>query len=116
MKTAIEAMELAYIAARNSKDPSSQTGAVLLGPDESVIGVGFNDFPPGVDPQYWDIREEKYKRVVHAEVAAIIDAAKGGNSTLGSTLVGPWMACSNCAKHIAQAGGCHTDTTPQPRP
>lgn len=41
---------------------------------------------------------------MHAEVAAILNAARRGIPTTDSILVCPWAACSNCAKHIADAG------------
>ena len=94
----------AYRYALSSPDPSTQNGGVLLNPGGDIIGVGFNHFPAGVDQSHWHNREAKYLRVVHAETGAIIDAARRGNSTFESTLVCPWAACSNCAKHIADAG------------
>lgn len=94
----------AYYAAQYSPDPSTQNGSVLLG-ENGVIGVGFNDFPPGIDPNYWHgEKADKYARVVHAEVSAILSAARRGNRTVHSTLIAPWAACSNCAKHIVEAG------------
>lgn len=105
------AMEQAYWVALDSPDPSTQNGAVLLGWDKYLgeyytIGAGCNDFPKGVNVEYWyaENKQDKYNRVVHAEVAAILDAAKNGMSTIDSVLVCPWAACSNCAKHIAAAG------------
>lgn len=95
----------AYMRSLSSPDPSTQNGAVLLGADGSMIGFGCNDFPDGVDRRHWHgEKADKYARVVHAEVTAILDAAINGNSTFNSTLVCPWAACSNCAKHIARAG------------
>lgn len=99
-------MSEAYYEATKSPDPSTQNGAVLLSHDGRSIGYGCNDFPEGVNPDYWlsENKQDKYNRVVHAETAAILDAAKNGISTIGTTLVCPWAACSNCAKHIAAAG------------
>jgi hypothetical protein len=37
-------------------------------------------------------------------MAAILDAASAGEYVERATLVCPWAACSNCAKHIAAAG------------
>lgn len=99
------AMLLAYDMATASLDPSTQNGAVLLDFLGDPIGTGWNHFPDGVDEKYWHgEKADKYARVVHAEVSAIIDAARLGKSVIGSTLVCPWAACSNCAKHVADAG------------
>lgn len=99
-------MKLAYLEATQSPDPSTQNGAVLLSHKNIGIGFGCNDFPKGVNANYWtsENKQDKYNRVVHAETAAIFDAAKNGQSTMGTTLICPWAACSNCAKHIAAAG------------
>ncbi len=94
----------AYWAATNSPDPSTQNGAVLLIETGEPVS-GCNEFPRGVSSVHWDgPKDGKYARVVHAEVSVLLRAARSGYTTLGSTLVCPWAACSNCAKHIAYAG------------
>lgn len=99
------AMTLAYDLASKSLDPSTQLGAVLLDYDGDIVGEGFNHFPKGVDPKHWHgPKDGKYARVAHAEVSAILDAARWGNSTDGSTLVCPWASCDNCAKYMVEAG------------
>lgn len=95
-----------YNVALDSEDPSTQNGAVLMDNDTRlIIGMGYNHFPRGVDKKYWHgPKQDKYLRVVHAEVAAILSAAKAGCRTTNSTLICAWSACSNCAKHIAASG------------
>ena len=94
-----------YELATNSKDPSTQNGAVLLDGTGWEVGVGWNHFPSGVSDDHWTgPKEAKYARVVHAEVAAIIDAARRNGEAIGGVLVCGWAACSNCAKHIADTG------------
>jgi deoxycytidylate deaminase len=98
------ALQETYGLALNSPDPSTQNAAILITTTD-IWAFGWNDFPQGVDLKHWyGDKEAKYARVVHAEVSAILDAAKNGWRTKGSTLVCPWSACSNCAKHIAAAG------------
>ena len=93
-------MAEAYRAATGSPDPSTQNGAVLLCGDVAISGC--NEFPKGVSAEHWHGEKEgKYARVVHSEVSVLLNAAKLGVATAGSTLVCPWAACSNCAKHIA---------------
>lgn len=95
----------AYRVASTSLDPSTQNGAVLLDSNWREIGKSSNHFPSGVSEQYWHgEKADKYARVVHAETGALLAAAKRGFSTWDSILVCPWAACSNCAKHIADAG------------
>lgn len=49
-----------------------------------------------------DITE--YGRAVHAEMEALLSAARNGMSTKGSTLYTTTFPCHNCAKHIVAAG------------
>ena len=100
-----EALTLAYAEASLSEDPSTQLGAVLLSQSKEVIGVGNNHFPTGTSSEFWHgPKEAKYERVAHAELSAILDAARKGFSTRHSILVCPWASCSNCAKYMVEAG------------
>lgn len=94
---------MAQLVASWSKDPSTQVGAVLVRPDRTIISVGYNGFPRGVqdlDCRYKE-RETKYKLVVHAEANAILSAGERlDNATLYCTL----MPCCECAKLVIQAG------------
>lgn len=101
-------MRVSYLEAMNSPDPSTQNGAVLvdnLGYAGTIIGIGHNHFPAGISPAHWSgPKQGKYDRVVHAEVASLLNAAQNGRSTADSHLICGWAACSNCAKHIVDAG------------
>lgn len=46
----------------------------------------------------------EFGRAVHAEMAAILDAARRGQPILGATLFSTTFPCHNCAKHIVGAG------------
>ena len=46
----------------------------------------------------------EYGRSVHAEMAALMDAAKRGVSVAGCTLYTTTFPCHNCAKHIVASG------------
>jgi len=98
-------LELARHVSTASKDPSTQTGAVIVGPNKAVISVGFNGFPAGM-PDYDDLyadREEKYSRIIHCEMNALIFAR--GPIPPGSTLyTTPFMSCDRCVVHMLQAG------------
>ncbi|GEP45243.1 anti-phage dCTP deaminase [Brevifollis gellanilyticus] len=52
--------------------------------------------------QLMDITE--YGRAVHAEMAAITDAAKRGIALKGAVLYSTTFPCHNCAKHIVASG------------
>ena len=101
----LEYLKLAYTQALNSKDPSTQNGVILVKNNE-VIGLGYNKFPLGVSDteERWNDKQLKYKLVVHAETASILDAARKGNSTQGSIMYGAWVACPDCARDIIEAG------------
>lgn len=106
-KWAYRFLDLARFISTFSKDPSTQCGAVVVRPDKTVASVGFNGFPRGV-PDREELladREEKYKRVVHAEVNAVLHCAE---RPVGCTLytwppgVGP--TCERCATVVIQSG------------
>lgn len=96
-------MGLARYAATASKDPSTKCGAVIVGPDHKVLGLGYNGFPRGIDdkPDRLANRDLKYRLVVHAEANAIMNAQ--GN-TRGMALFTTKFPCTDCTKLIIQAG------------
>lgn len=90
-----------------SKDPSTKVGAIALDENLNIIATGFNGFPRGVndDPSRYADRETKLRLVSHAEQNLIAQAAYGGRSLRGATLlVSSLYPCSNCAKSIIQSG------------
>jgi len=97
-------INLAEYVAQWSKDPSTKTGAVLVRPDNTVVSIGFNGFPRGIEDKA-DLlynREEKYKRVIHCEMNAILNSVEKLD---GYTLyVWPCQSCERCAVHVIQAG------------
>lgn len=103
----IAAMIHAYKNAQWSPDPSSQNGSVLVDSKSlEIISHGWNRFPDGVKstPERLANREEKYPRINHAERVALYSAARSGVATMGTTLVCPWLACTDCAKAIIDCG------------
>jgi dCMP deaminase len=93
-------LNLALHVAGWSKDPSTKVGAVLAY-KRKVISLGFNGLPPGVPdvPEYLENREEKYPRVVHAEVACLLNV-----DARHCTLYTSVHPCSNCMATIIAAG------------
>lgn len=104
--------------AKESKDPSTQVGCVIVGPDHETRSTGFNGFPRGVKdtPERLRHRDTKLKYTVHAEQNAILAAARVGIPLKGCTLYiaardtmngsvwGGHPCGSHCAPCIIQAG------------
>ena len=99
-------MGIAMLAARRSKDPSTQVGACIVSQDNIIISTGYNGMPKGCsDDEYpWDREGEdtKYPYVVHAELNAILNA--NGRDLKGSRLFVALFPCNECAKAIIQSG------------
>ena len=99
-------MGVAMLAARRSKDPSTQVGACIVSPDNIIISTGYNGMPKGCsDDEYpWERvgEETKYPYVVHAELNAVLNAS--GRDLRGSKLYVALFPCNECAKAIIQSG------------
>jgi dCMP deaminase len=98
---------LARHVARKSKDPSTRVGAVVTNARHQVLATGFNGFARGVDdhPARYADRAEKYPRIIHGEVNALLFANMGGHSTHGGTLyTWPLAPCDRCAAIVIQCG------------
>ena len=99
-------MGIAMLAARRSKDPSTQVGACIVSPDNIIISTGYNGMPKGCsDDEFpWDREgeETKYPYVVHAELNAILNAS--GRDLRSSRLFVALFPCNECAKAIIQSG------------
>ena len=99
-------MCIAMLAARRSKDPSTQVGACIVSQDNIIISTGYNGMPKGCsDDEYpWEREGEdtKYPYVVHAELNAILNA--NGRDLRGSKLYVALFPCNECAKAIIQSG------------
>ena len=99
-------MGIAMLAARRSKDPSTQVGACIVSPDNIIISTGYNGMPKGCsDDEFpWDRtgEETKYPYVVHAELNAILNA--NGRDLRGSRIYVALFPCNECAKAIIQSG------------
>ena len=95
----------AHIAAW-SKDPSTQVGCVIVGPDREVRSTGFNGLPRGIADTEARLtnRERKYPLICHAEENAIMHAARIGISLKGCTVYVTWPPCTRCARSLIQAG------------
>ena len=102
-------MGIAMLAAKRSKDPSTQVGACIVSPDNIIISTGYNGMPKGCsDDEFpWERdgvaeNDTKYPFVVHAELNAILNA--NGRDLRGSRLYVALFPCNECAKAIIQSG------------
>lgn len=97
-------LDMARLVSTWSKDPSTQTGAVIVRPDKTVLSVGFNGFPKKMndnDELYAD-REVKYSRIIHCEMNAVLHSPETVNGCILYTY--PFASCDRCAVHMIQAG------------
>lgn len=104
---------MCFAVAERSADPSTQIGAIIVGPDRRIRSTGYNDFPTGVNnaSERWE-RPEKYEWICHAEENAVFSAARAGVALEGCTLYMPYVndtasgpaVCHRCCRAIIQAG------------
>jgi dCMP deaminase len=95
-------LKTAQVWAQMSYCNRLQVGAVIA-KEGRILSVGYNGTPSGTDNNC----EEDNKtlpNVIHAEMNAILFAAKEGISTKGCSLYVTHAPCENCSKHIIQAG------------
>ncbi|XP_018329939.1 deoxycytidylate deaminase [Agrilus planipennis] len=102
-------MATAILAAKRSKDPSTQVGACIVNDKKQIVGVGYNGMPRGCsDDEFpWgkgnaDELKNKYYYVCHAEMNAILNKNSAGveNCRMYVAL----FPCNECAKFIIQSG------------
>lgn len=107
---------MALYHARMSKDPSTRVGSVIVGPDREILSAGFNGFPRGIADTHERLhdREKKLQLVVHAEMNALLAAARTGMRLKGcilflaatdaSGMVWGGPPCTRCTVEIIQVG------------
>jgi dCMP deaminase len=93
------ALELAKTASLRSEDPWKKTGCCVLRHDKSVAGIGYNGAPRGVEID-WSNRDERRKRVIHAEINALAFCKPGEVWLLACNL----LPCHHCLQVAASYG------------
>ena len=101
---------MAEITAKRSKCAKLKVGAIIQINDRP-ISAGYNGSPSGFQ-NCEDVFKTNLtghsdwteKHEIHAEMNALLYAAKVGIATAGSTLYCTHIPCHNCLKHIIQAG------------
>lgn len=97
-------LELAKHISTWSKDPSTQTGAVIVDDQRRIVSVGFNGLAQGVEdlPERLSNRDVKLKMILHSERNAILFATQ---PLKGCTIyTWPFMSCADCAAMVIQSG------------
>ena len=89
---------------RRSKDPSHKVGAIVLRPDGTLAGGGYNGFPKHVcdDPALYADKAKKRRRIQHAERNAVTFSRE--NMEGYTIYVVPLHPCSQCAGAIINSG------------
>lgn len=100
-------MRLAREISTWSKDPSTKIGAVIVNDERRILATGYNGFPRGIDDseERLNDRDQKYPRIVHGEMNALMNALYSGVSVKDATIyVWGLPVCSECTKNVIQSG------------
>lgn len=99
-------LKLAMLASERATCPRMHCGCVLVR-NKNVISTGYNGSIPG-DQHCEDIGclivDNHCVRTVHAEMNALVQAAKRGHAVEGATAYVTNMPCTTCAKALITAG------------
>ena len=101
-------MGIAILSAERSKDPGTQVGCCIVGPDNKILSVGYNGMPIGCPDELMPWARDgapmdtKYLYVCHAELNAILNYS--GGSLRGATAYTTLFPCNECAKALIQSG------------
>ena len=104
-------INIAKEIASASKCVSKQVGAVIV-KDGRILSTGYNGTPTGYKNccDYWDGKYTKEHHEwsktyeIHAEMNAIIWAARKGISIEGATIFVTLEPCSECSKNLIASG------------
>ena len=104
-------LKIAKEIASASKCVSKQVGAVIV-KDGRILSTGYNGTPSGFENccDHWDGKYTKDHHEwsktyeIHAEMNAIIWAAREGISIEGATIYVTLEPCSECSKNVIASG------------
>jgi dCMP deaminase len=99
-------LKLAMLASERATCPRMHCGCVLV-KDRFVLATGYNGSLPG-QPHCEDVGcllvENHCVRTNHAEINALVQAARHGINIAGATAYITNMSCTTCAKALIAAG------------
>jgi len=99
-------MKLAMLASERATCPRLHCGCVLV-KAKNVIATGYNGSIPGdehCDDAGCLLVDDHCVRTVHAEMNALIQAARRGHAVEGASAYITNMPCTTCAKALITAG------------
>jgi dCMP deaminase len=100
-------LEVAFVMSLRGTCPRLRTAAVIVSPGQRLLSTGCNGAVAGAahcDDVGCLMEGDHCVRAVHAELNAILYAAKRGISIDGATMYVLHRPCVRCAAMIAQAG------------
>ena len=99
-------LKLAMLASERATCPRMHCGCILVR-NRNVVATGYNGSVPG-DEHCEDVGclvvDDHCVRTVHAEMNALVQAAKCGHPIEGATAYVTNMPCTTCAKAFITAG------------
>ena len=98
-------MNIAYVLSDNSEALRAKVGCVIV-KDRKIISEGFNGTPAGYKTNYCEdiFTGNTMWYTIHAEMNALMKAAREGHAVQGATLYTTLSPCKDCSKHIRAAG------------
>lgn len=99
-------MNIARVVATRSTCPRKFVGSVIVR-DRTILSTGYNGSirgTPHCDEVGHMMEDGHCVRTIHAEINAIIQAAKNGTAIAGAAIYVTASPCWNCFKAIANAG------------
>lgn len=93
---------LAHMVAKKSHDSQTQHGCIITDKKNRVLGLGYNDFPRGLDDtQLPTTRPEKYPWMIHAEKNALANCVVRPD---GGVAYVTGQCCNDCIMNLWQEG------------
>lgn len=96
-------IKFAYDVSKMSYANRKKVGCVIT-KGNNILSYGFNGTPTNFSNECEDLLGNTKDNVIHAEMNAILKAAKEGSSLKDSTLYITLSPCIKCALSILQAG------------
>lgn len=96
--------DMAETIAKFSRDPSTKVGAIIVDALWRPVSWGYNGFPSGMsdEKEWYENREMKLERVIHAELNAILNM-KNNTGLYENVMVCTHHPCHRCMTAIIQA-------------
>jgi len=99
-------LQIVEAVSQRSTCDRAQVGAVLV-QNGQIVSSGYNGSPSGhphCDQNGHDMVDGHCIRTVHAELNAILQAAKSGTAIYGATCYTTYLPCYECSKALVNVG------------